>query len=230
MSSIRLKILMNVLRLTKDAGNTTLSEIEDTVNSSSEKILHILNSVESIVPIEIDENKLAIDSKGRLYLASEIVALGGDPENVAAFLRWQEFEEFCTEVLERNSFQCTKRLRFKQDSWWEIDVVGGKKPIILCIDAKHWSLRPGKSAAIRRLIDKHIDRVRAFAQVLPTLKTKLGFLEWKKATLIPGVVTLFQEAVELHQNVPVVPFFKFNQFIQELSVYSDQVLNLEGSI
>ena len=134
------------------------------------------------------------------------------------------------EVLEHNSFQCTKRLRFKHDNWWEIDVVGGKKPIILCVDAKHWSLRPGKSAAIKRLTDKHIDRVKAFAQVLSILKTKLGFLEWEKATLIPVIVTLFQEAIGSHQSVPVVPFFKFNEFIQELSIYMDQILNLRSNI
>ncbi|MFX0097319.1 MAG: hypothetical protein ACFE7E_06120 [Candidatus Hodarchaeota archaeon] len=218
------------MKLTKDVDNTALSEIENTANSSFEKILQVLDSVESRVPIEIDENRLVIDSKGRLFLASEIIALGGDPERVAAFLRWQEFEEFCMEVLERNSFQCAKRLRFKHDNWWEIDVVGGKMPIILCVDAKHWTLRPGKSAAIKRLTDKHIDRVKAFVHVLPTLKTKLGFLEWKKAIIIPVVVTLFQEVIGLHQNVPVVPFFKFNQFIQELSIHSDQVLNLEGRI
>lgn len=230
LSSTELRVLTAILRLTKDVSNTTLLDIEDTANSSFERIQHIIDSVENTVPVEIDEDELTIDSEGRLLLASKIVELGGDPEKVATLLKWQEFEDFCMRVLELNNFQCSIRIRFKHDNWWEIDVVGGKRPIILCIDAKHWSLRPGKSAAIKRVTDKHIDRVKVFAQVLPTLKVKLGLKEWKKAILIPAIVTLFQEAIRLHQDVPVVPFFKFNKFIQELPAYIDQVLNLEADI
>lgn len=230
LSSTELRILTAILRLTKDEGNTTLLDIENTANSSFERIQHIIDSVENIVPIEIGKDELVIDSEGRLFLASKIVELGGDPEKVATLLKWQEFESFCMKVLEQNNFQCTIRMRFKHDNWWEIDVVGGRRPIILCVDAKHWSLRPGKSAAIKRVTGRHIDRVKAFAQVLPTLKARLGFREWKKASLVPTIVTLFQEAIRLHQDVPVVPFFKFNRFIQELPIYLDQVLNLKADM
>lgn len=85
------------------------------------------------------EKRITFNSESRLQISLVALEYGADIEEVCKLLSWREFEAFSKSVLEKNSYLCIQNFRFKQNQKrYEIDVVGSKKPLILCIDSKHY--------------------------------------------------------------------------------------------
>ena len=54
-----------------------------------------------------------------------------------------------------------------------MDVVGCKKPLVVCIDCKHWQHSIATSA-LKRIVDLQVNRTRALADSLPNPALKLN--------------------------------------------------------
>lgn len=172
-----------------------------------------------------ENNKIKLDSKFRINLAIYgIVNLNLQPFEVIKYLTWQEFEEFCLYVLEQYDFKNFKNFRFsKQKSRFEIDILSFHQPYILCIDAKRWKIGYGKISALKQAAEKQISRVEAFYNVLFKFIDQFQISSWKYASLVPIIITSMDEGIKSYKEVPIVPFFQFNDFITDLYKFIEEL-------
>ena len=151
-------------------------------------------------------------------LAAKSVAMGADIERVSAFFSWQEFEEIATLALEKNGYAAVKNVRFKNEGKrWEIDAVGCRKPLVLCVDCKHWR-RGLKQSMLRRIVDAQVKRTRALLNTLPAVSLKLECTKWKKAKFVPVILSLIPSNLKFYRNVPVVSILQLQDFLIQLPV------------
>lgn len=146
--------------------------------------------------------------------AVALVQLGISVDKAAALLSWREFEELCGEILEENGYSPVLNLRFKSEGRrYEIDAAGISPNLVMLIDCKMWSARPGKASALTDAAKKQKMRVRAFAaaiQGVPRIRLRRG-----TASLVPVVVTWLPGGVGIREGVPIVPLYVFNSFVVE---------------
>ncbi len=159
----------------------------------------------------------------RVKIAIHAIRLGADFESVCNFLEWNEFEKIAATTFEFNHFNVIKGLRFKgAGRRWEVDVLGCREPIIVSVDCKHWHHGWTRSA-ITKTIDAQMARTQALANVAPTLREKMGLADWKEATLIPMVLSLFPAPLKFYRNTPVVPILQLQDFLNELPAHIDSM-------
>jgi len=159
----------------------------------------------------------------RVKIAIHAVRLGADFESVCNFLEWNEFEKIAATTFEFNHFNVIKGLHFKSAGRrWEVDILGCEEPIIVSADCKHWHHGWTKSA-ITKTIDAQMKRTQALANAVPTLREKIGLADWKEATLIPMVLSLFPAPLKFHRNTPVVPILQLQDFLNELPAHIDSM-------
>jgi len=162
------------------------------------------------------ENLIDASQVQRVKIAVYALKLGADSERVCSLLSWNEFESVATQVFEINGYRTMKNFRFKHASKrWEIDVVATKKPLILCVDCKHWK-RGWQRAATVKAVETQTERTQAFAKTLPNYNKKAKLENWETATVIPMVMSLKPGPYKFHNNVPVVPVLQLQDFINEL--------------
>ncbi|NVM02366.1 MAG: NERD domain-containing protein [Candidatus Helarchaeota archaeon] len=153
-----------------------------------------------------------------------IVNLKLQPSQVINYLKWQEFEKFCLYVLEQHDFSCIRNFRFKRKKKrFEIDIVGIHQPYILCIDAKLWRIRSGKSSALKKAVEKQIIRTKALSNVISKYIEKFHISNWNYAFFIPILTTSMNEGIKAHKEVPIIPFYQFNNFIAEFNKITDNL-------
>lgn len=129
-------------------------------------------------------------------------------------LCWKDFEGFAAEIFSENGFAVLRNLRFiAERRRYEIDVVAFQRPRAVLVDCKHWGMRAGKSSGIRDAAARQ--RLRAYHFEGKMVQIFPDAAEWGRASIIPVIVTLHQEAVTEHNGVFVVPIFKLNEFIDE---------------
>ena len=159
----------------------------------------------------------------RVKIAIHAVRLGADFESVCNFLEWNEFEKIAATTFEFNHFNVIKGLRFKgAGRRWEVDILGYREPIIVSADCKHWHQGWTRSA-ITKTIDAQMKRTQALANAAPTLREKMGLADWKEATLIPMVLSLFPAPLKFYRNTPVVPILQLQDFLNELPAHIDSL-------
>ncbi|MFQ5758047.1 MAG: hypothetical protein ACE5IF_00045 [Candidatus Bathyarchaeia archaeon] len=160
----------------------------------------------------------------RVKIAIRAIRLGADFERACRALRWDEFENITATAFLANNFTVTKRFRFKHAGRrWEIDVIGFKEPIVACVDCKHWCHGWGKSASMKA-VEAQIQRTEALARVLPAHQ-ELGLTNWRKATLIPGILSLVPAPLKFYRNTPIVPILQLQNFLNELPAHVNALKN-----
>jgi len=161
----------------------------------------------------------------RLKMAIHALTLGADFERVCGLLSWSEFENIAAQAFEANGYRVMRNLRFKQASRrWEIDIIGLKEPLILCVDCKHWK-RGWQKAATMKAVEAQIERTEAFAKALPNYYQKAKLEEWETATLLPIVMSLTLGPCKFYSNVPIVPVLQLQDFINELPAQAHLLKN-----
>ncbi len=162
------------------------------------------------------ENLIKVTPSQRVEIAIRAVQLGADSERVCLSLSWREFERITAHAFEANDYRAVRNFRFKQASKrWEIDILGFRKPLIICIDCKHWKHGWGRNATMKT-VRSQIERTRALVDAPIAYYEKAGIEEWETATLVPMVLSLMTGPDKFYNNVPVVPVFQIQNFINEL--------------
>ena len=197
-------------------------------------ISKVLVSKDARVPVQIAEDMLekisgeglvrlrgkAVDASvnQRVQIAIRAIKLGADFQRVCRALTWDEFENITATAFLANNFIVTRRFRFKHAGRrWEIDVIGCREPIIACVDCKHWRHGWGKSASVKA-VEAQIERTEALARVLPK-HHELGLTDWRKAILIPVILSLVPAPLKFHRNTPIVPILQLQNFLNELPAH-----------
>jgi hypothetical protein len=210
-------LLISLLKLTKD-GPVLVETVNNDSKIASDIVIKLLESLQKQGLVHLKNGFLKVDSDGRLMLAAKSLAMGADIERVSAFFSWQEFEEIATLALEKNGYAAVKNVRFKNEGKrWEIDAVGCRKPLVLCVDCKHWR-RGLKPSMLRRIVDAQVKRTRALLITLPAVSLKLECTKWKKAKFVPVILSLIPSNLKFYRDVPVVPILQLQDFLIQLPV------------
>jgi Holliday junction resolvase-like predicted endonuclease len=173
--------------------------------------------------VYLKDNIVEADGNGRLELAVRAIVLGADVERISGFLRWQEFEDIIAIALEKNGYIVAKNVHFKHSGRkWEIDVVGCKKPLVLCIDCKHWHHGMSPSA-IKKIAEAQVERARALSESLPNISIEIEASKWSKAKFVPAILALFPGSFKFYDKVPIVPVLQLQDFINQLPAYTESL-------
>jgi len=174
--------------------------------------------------IRLTDKAVETSSSQRVKIAIRALEFGADFERVCGVLSWQEFESIAATAFEANNFMVEKRVRFTwADRRWEIDVLGCKEPIIVCVDCKHWHHGWGRSA-ITKAVEAQIKRTKTLTETLhstPVLPKKLGLTIWKEGILIPLILSLVPGPFKFYKKTPIVPILQLQNFLNELPAYTD---------
>ena len=220
--SVERNLVISLLKLTKE-GAVLIESVNKEARIPSTVALELLEKLQNENLIYLKPNSVEVDSTSRLKLAVKAASLGADVEHISDLLCWQEFEEIAAIALKNNGYVVQNNVRFKHGGrGWEIDVVGCKKPLVICIDCKHWQ-RAISSSALRRIVDLQSQRTLALADSLPNISLKLECSKWEKAKFIPAVLSLIPSAFKFYEKVPVVPVLQLQDFISQLPAYTDSL-------
>jgi Holliday junction resolvase-like predicted endonuclease len=167
----------------------------------------------------------------RIELAIKALRDGADKERVCRKLDWKEFEELTMAALDSNGYTPTKHLIFNhRKKRREIDVVGVKGKLVLCIDCKHWMYgwyRSRMTTAVRQ----QIDRAKALAAEVSKLEKRLNLANYTRFRFLPLLVTLADVASRTIQDVPIVPILRIGTFLDGLSdLVSPPFLSFIGNV
>ena len=207
--------------------------------SKGEPISHELVKKEAKLPSETTERLLQmLQSYGLVYLldgfvqtsvsqrvrlAARALELGADYERVSGFLGWKEFESIAAVALEKHGYTVKLNLRFRHGGRrWEMDIVACRRPLVVCVDCKHWrhGLYPSK---LRGVVDEQVKRTVAFSESLQNPSVKLECASWEEARFVPVVVSLVPASFKFHNGTPVVPILQLQDFLVQLPMCSDSL-------
>ncbi len=215
-------LLISLLKLTKD-GSVLVECVKKDAKIASDIALKLLKKLQNEGLFYLKDNFVDADSGNRLRLAVKAVSLGADIEHVSEFLRWQEFEDISAVALERNGYLSRKNVRFKHGGRrWEIDVVGCRKPLVLCVDCKRWQ-RSVNPSALKKIVEAQVERARALADTLPSPSLKVECVKWNKAKFVPVILSLMPSSFKFYDDVPVVPVLQLQNFLTQLPAYVGSV-------
>ena len=212
---IERNLLISLLKLTKN-GSVLIKDVNKNSKIASDIVRKMLKKLQTKGVLYLQGDFVEVNSDGRLRLAVEAASLGADIEHISGFLRWQEFEDIAALALERNGYVVTKNLRFKHvGRRYEIDVVGCRQPLVLCVDCKRWKreLRP---SMLRRIVEAQVKRTRALADTLPNALLKVECVKWDSAKFLPVILSLIPSSFKFCNEVPVVPVLQLQDFLIQL--------------
>jgi len=161
----------------------------------------------------------------RVKIAVAALSSFADFERICALLSWAEFEGIVAQAFEANGYRTLRNFRFKQQSKkWEIDVLGVKKPFIICVDCKHWK-RGWQRAAVAKAVEAQTQRTEALSRVLPVYRRKAKLEQIENTRLIPVIMSLTPGPFKFYSGVPIVPVLQIQDFINELPLQAHLLRN-----
>ncbi len=220
--SIERELIISILKLTKNEpiSNKIFSKDAKIPSQIAE---NLLKKLQKDGLIYLRKNVVEADSLQRLKLTVRAIQLGADVERVSSFLQWKEFENIAAVAFERNSYSVKKNFRFKHAGRrWEIDIVGCKRPIAICVDCKHWhhGMYP---SSLKKIVKKQVRRTFALAESLPELINKIECASWDRVKFVPAVLSLVKDRFKFYDNVPIVPVLQLQDFLSQLPAYADSL-------
>ncbi|MHA1264373.1 MAG: hypothetical protein ACTSRS_03980 [Candidatus Helarchaeota archaeon] len=210
--------------------NTLIDPVIQTHDEIHTQITHLNEHLGSVIQIE-GLNLRIIPSK-KILLIEAAIRAGVGLDEIITTLHWHEFEHFCLHVLNHHEFITTQNFHFSLDKKrWEIDVIGLRPPLLFALDAKQW--KTGSGNALKTMVHHQITRVKALktALHLPKISRKLcnnlQIRQLPPITLIPLLVTSKMYNIKLFEQVPIIPFFQLNQFLVDLPLYLEMILQFQ---
>jgi Holliday junction resolvase-like predicted endonuclease len=178
--------------------------------------------------VYVRDNMVETSDAQRLELALRALKAGAGIDKVSNLLHWKEFEAIAALAFEHNCYSIVRNLRFKQGARkYEIDIVGCKKPLVVCADCKHWHHGLHKST-LNRVVEEQIERVRALVKSLPNPKVRLKCVSWNSAKFVPVILSLTKDESKFCAEVPVVPILELQDFLSQLPAYADSLLSFKS--
>jgi len=219
-----------LLRETKETCGCAISKIVASSRTCRSLVEESLLKLRQVDAVSLVGEQIHVSPEQRLRVAELAFAKGIDPERIARELRWQEFEAFADRILRLNAFETLKHFVFKNSGRrFEIDVVGAKEPLLLCIDCKHWhhGWAPSK---VTRSAKNQLERVLSLSQLLRAGDARLPTAGWQLARMLPIVMTLADVSTKLVEGVPVVSALRFTSFLSEINPWVDELRFLDVRI
>jgi Holliday junction resolvase-like predicted endonuclease len=208
-------MLIAILEMTR-AGPVRQELINKSARIPSQVADELLQRMQSDHLIYVHDSFVEADGLQRLEMAVRALKQGADVEKVSNSLQWREFEGMAAIALENNGYIVQRNTRFKnQGRKWEIDVVGVRKPLVVCIDCKHWHHRLCESTT-RKIVGEQIARVRALIRALPNPVTRINRESLDEYKFVPVIVSFIVENCKFSEGVPIVPILQLQDFLKYL--------------
>ncbi len=223
------ELLISILRLTRNGSiqRELVSKDARIPVQTANELLRVFSDDELV---QLKENTLTVLPDQRFKIAIQAVELGADSERVAKALEWNEFETFTAEAFKANGYRVKKNLRFKwAERRWEVDFLGFKNPIIVCVDCKRW-LHGWGTAAVAKTAKSQLKRTEALTRALFSFREKLGLTNWQEAKIVPVIISLVVGPTKFCDRVPVVPILQLQNFSNELEGYVDSLAHFTLSL
>ncbi len=218
--SVERNLAISVLKLTQN-GAALIEDVKTQAHVPFVVAEMLLQKMQNADLVYVKGDTVEVDSSMRLKLAVKAASLGGDFQAISHLLGWKEFEEITAIALQTHGYTVQNNVRFRGATRrWEIDVVACKKPLVVCVDCKHWQHAIAPST-LRQIVDLQIQRTEALADALPTPKLKLDCICWDCAKFVPAVLALFPGAAKQQNRVPIVPVLQLQDFLYQLPCYLD---------
>jgi hypothetical protein len=216
--SVERNLIISLLKLAKEAP-ILIKSVKDDAKLTSEITLMLLDKLQTDGLVNLNGDLIEVTGDNRLKLAVKAATLGADIEHISNLLCWQEFETIATMALRNNGFSVSKNVRFKHAGRkWEIDAVGCKSPLVICIDCKHWQ-RSMAPSVLGKVADAQAERTEALADALPNVKLQLECTKWRKAQFIPAILSLIPGSFKFYNDIPIVPVLQLQDFLNQLPAY-----------
>jgi hypothetical protein len=217
--SVERNLIISLLKLAKEEP-VLIENVKTEARLPLEVTVKLLEKLQSESLVNLRNGLVEIGDGNRIKLAVKAASLGADIEHISHLLCWQEFEEIATLALKNNGFSVSKNVRFKHAGRkWEIDAVGCKNPLVICIDCKHWQ-RGIASGVLGKIADAQAERAKALAEALPNVKVQLECTKWNKAYFMPAILSLIQGGFKFYDDIPIVPVLKLQDFLYQLPAYT----------
>ena len=218
--------LIGLLESTVGRTRVPVSDLFESIRESTELIRRNIEACEKWGLLKRVDNWVEINSEQRLMLAMEALKANADVGRVCRGLDWREFEELALRALEANDFSAIKHLVFKHDGHrYEIDLVGAKEPLLMCADCKHWNWGLRRSR-IQKAARRQFERMQSLADEMPRLSDRLGIAAWRRAIILPTVITLSDTTRGLCEGIPIVPILRLKSFLKELNPLDHQLATI----
>lgn len=213
--SIEINLLISVLKLTRQ-GSVSLELIKKDAKLPSKIVEKMLIKMERDELIYLRNKILEATNFQRLKLAMAAINYGADIEKVSSFLQWKEFEDMAVLAFEQNGYSVKKNFRFSRLGYrWEMDVIACRKPLVICVDCKHW--RHGVApSSLKRIASDQIERTFALAEFLRSSTSKLECASWNYSRFLPVVLLLFTGRFKFYDNVPIVSVLQLQDFVNQI--------------
>jgi hypothetical protein len=213
--SIESKLLISILKLTKK-GPARQKDVNLESRIPTATSLTLLEKFQSQNFLNLEDEVIETSIESRLAMAYKAVTLGADLEIISDLLSWQEFEELAALSLNEHGYETAKNVHFKHaGKRWEIDVVGCKKPLVICIDCKQWH-HGMNSTTIKKMAESQVTRVHDFAESLPCSSINFQCTKWEKADFVPVILSLIPVCSKFSENVPIVSVLQIRDFIDQV--------------
>lgn len=215
-------LLISLLKLTK-SGSVLIEHAKSDAKTTTGIVMNLLEKLQNEGLVYLNQDAVEADGYSRLKIAVKAIGMGADVEYVSNMLSWQEFEDITAVALERNGYVTAKNVRFKHTARkWEIDIVGCRKPIVICIDCKHWR-RGTAPSAVRRIAEAQVERTRALSDALLNVALGLECAKWDKAKFVPAILTLMPVSFKFYDKVPIVPVLQLQDFLSQVLAYTEEL-------
>ena len=214
MAELEREILVALLNLTRE-GSSDRSKLQEAARVTEEAIGLLLDDLMGEELVGESEGLLEASPGQRLGIAVRAVRAGADLERVSRALGWLEFEEMVAYALEENGYAVSRRFRFQAEGRrWEIDVLGAKKPLVLCAECKHWSRGLGNATA-RKIVETHLEKVGVLSENPVKVVKRLGLRDGDRAVFVPVAMSLTPARERIYRRIPVVSVFELPSFLGE---------------
>jgi len=225
LNSPRRRLLVSLLKLTAK-GPAGINIVSSDSSVPLEIVDEFLARLAEEDLIEVVEGAVKASAEQRLRLSTMAVKEGIDLEHAYRYLVWGEFEDVAVLALEANNFSTRKHFRFKTSARFEIDVLGFREPLVLSIDCKHWR-KSWVRAAFARAVKKQVNRSLEFAKFLSKSKKSLRICSWKRAVVMPVILTLSDAPLKVYEQVPIVAVFRLQDFLHDLPNYQRNLASFD---
>ncbi len=224
---VKSQLIIELLKKSQNNINISIKILAESMNLSINRIKELLEELrmEKLIEILQIQNETYCKPLNRIQLAYKAIQLGANIKHIALALTWREFEEICAQAFMVNEYEIHRNFRFKVwRKYYEIDVIGIKKPYVICVDCKRWSA--GRFSIIHKHAEQHYSRIKELSRNRDALR-RLRISSWNKIIFIPVILTVHEDKVSIYNGIPIVPVFKFNSFLNELPLGLDLIKKIE---
>ena len=126
-----------------------------------------------------------------------------DLERVSKEAVWQNFEVLVGFIFEANGFQINvNKVRTFNKKRRQYDVIAKKSDRTYLIECKKCSGNRYRLSALKKAIQQHKERTEFYRNLT-------------EENLIPIIVTFIEEDIKFHEDMPIIPIFRLNSYINE---------------